>query len=52
MTWRCFYPGNFDQYIMTREENEENQMKKFKWEQEQVSWAAFRRLTWTRFILT
>ncbi|GAX80370.1 hypothetical protein CEUSTIGMA_g7809.t1 [Chlamydomonas eustigma] len=32
-----YYAGNYDQYIMTREENEENQMKKYKWEQEQIS---------------
>ena len=32
----CPLVGNFDQYMMTREENEENQMKKYKWEQEQV----------------
>jgi phosphomevalonate kinase len=29
-------PGNYDQFTLTREENEENQMKKYKWEQEQV----------------
>eukprot|EP00197_Chlamydomonas_leiostraca_P012156 CAMPEP_0202866876 /NCGR_PEP_ID=MMETSP1391-20130828/8410_1 /ASSEMBLY_ACC=CAM_ASM_000867 /TAXON_ID=1034604 /ORGANISM="Chlamydomonas leiostraca, Strain SAG 11-49" /LENGTH=447 /DNA_ID=CAMNT_0049546863 /DNA_START=81 /DNA_END=1420 /DNA_ORIENTATION=- len=32
-----YYSGNYDQYILTREENEENQMKRFKWEQEQIS---------------
>ena len=31
-----FLEGNFDQFVLTREENEENQMKKYKWEQEQV----------------
>ena len=29
--------GDFDTYIRTRGELEENQMKKFKWEQEQIS---------------
>ncbi len=33
----CTLAGNYDQYVMTREENEENQMKKFKWEQEQIA---------------
>lgn len=32
-----YYSGNYDQYMMTREELEENQMKKYKWEQEQIS---------------
>eukprot|EP00201_Polytomella_parva_P020745 CAMPEP_0175039446 /NCGR_PEP_ID=MMETSP0052_2-20121109/586_1 /TAXON_ID=51329 ORGANISM="Polytomella parva, Strain SAG 63-3" /NCGR_SAMPLE_ID=MMETSP0052_2 /ASSEMBLY_ACC=CAM_ASM_000194 /LENGTH=607 /DNA_ID=CAMNT_0016301295 /DNA_START=188 /DNA_END=2011 /DNA_ORIENTATION=+ len=31
------YSGNYDQYILTREEQEENQMKKYRWEQEQMS---------------
>eukprot|EP00262_Sarcandra_glabra_P005225 TRINITY_DN165_c0_g1_i2.p1 TRINITY_DN165_c0_g1~~TRINITY_DN165_c0_g1_i2.p1 ORF type:complete len:600 (+),score=102.08 TRINITY_DN165_c0_g1_i2:166-1965(+) len=31
------YTGNFDQYIQTRAELEENQMKQYKWEQEQIS---------------
>uniref|UniRef100_A0A5B7A1B5 Putative ABC transporter F family member 1 n=2 Tax=Davidia involucrata TaxID=16924 RepID=A0A5B7A1B5_DAVIN len=31
------YTGNFDQYIQTRSELEENQMKQYKWEQEQIS---------------
>mmetsp|Transcript_43343 Transcript_43343/g.70336 ORF Transcript_43343/g.70336 Transcript_43343/m.70336 type:complete len:609 (+) Transcript_43343:187-2013(+) len=30
------YTGNYDQYIMTRAELEENQMKMFKWQQEQI----------------
>ncbi|EFJ17947.1 ATP-binding cassette transporter, subfamily F, member 4, SmABCF4 [Selaginella moellendorffii] len=32
-----FYTGNYDQYIQTRSELEENQMKQYKWEQEQIS---------------
>ncbi|KAI3896777.1 hypothetical protein MKW98_009630 [Papaver atlanticum] len=31
------YTGNFDQYVQTRAELEENQMKQYKWEQEQIS---------------
>lgn len=31
------YTGNYDQYVQTRGELEENQMKKYKWEQEQIS---------------
>ncbi|XP_019177690.1 PREDICTED: ABC transporter F family member 1 [Ipomoea nil] len=31
------YTGNFDQYVQTRSELEENQMKQYKWEQEQIS---------------
>ncbi|KAL8496554.1 hypothetical protein ACS0TY_020301 [Phlomoides rotata] len=31
------YTGNFDQYLQTRSELEENQMKQYKWEQEQIS---------------
>ncbi|RXM32759.1 ATP-binding cassette sub-family F member 2 [Acipenser ruthenus] len=29
--------GNYDQYIKTREELEENQMKRYNWEQDQIS---------------
>lgn len=29
--------GNYDVYIRTRAELEENQMKKYKWEQEQIA---------------
>lgn len=29
-------PGDYDTYVRTRAELEENQMKKYKWEQEQV----------------
>lgn len=32
-----YYTGNYDQYVQTRAELEENQMKRFKWEQEQIS---------------
>ncbi|KAJ7545087.1 hypothetical protein O6H91_09G107000 [Diphasiastrum complanatum] len=32
-----FYTGNYDQYVQTRTELEENQMKQYKWEQEQIS---------------
>merc|ERR1719244_584947 len=31
------YTGNYDQYVKTREELEENQMKRFNWEQDQIS---------------
>lgn len=29
--------GNYDQYVKTREELEENQMKRFNWEQDQIA---------------
>lgn len=32
-----YYTGNYDTYIRTRAELEENQMKKYKWEQEQIA---------------
>ncbi|CAM6099742.1 unnamed protein product [Calypogeia fissa] len=32
-----FYSGNYDQYTQTRSELEENQMKQYRWEQEQIS---------------
>uniref|UniRef100_A0AAQ4R626 ATP-binding cassette, sub-family F (GCN20), member 2b n=1 Tax=Gasterosteus aculeatus aculeatus TaxID=481459 RepID=A0AAQ4R626_GASAC len=32
-----YYTGNYDQYIKTREELEENQMKRFNWEQDQIT---------------
>lgn len=32
-----YYTGNYDVYIRTRAELEENQMKKYKWEQEQIA---------------
>jgi ATP-binding cassette subfamily F protein 2 len=31
------YTGNYDQYVQTRSELEGNQMKQYKWEQEQIS---------------
>ncbi|KAL1558500.1 ATP-binding cassette sub- F member 1 [Salvia divinorum] len=31
------YSGNYDQYVQTRSELEENQMKQYKWEQEQIA---------------
>lgn len=32
-----YYGGNFDTYVQIRAEQEENQMKKYKWEQEQIA---------------
>jgi ATPase subunit of ABC transporter with duplicated ATPase domains len=32
-----YYTGNYDQYVQTRAELEENQMKRYRWEQEQIS---------------
>jgi ATP-binding cassette subfamily F protein 2 len=32
-----YYSGNYDQYVQTRAELEENQMKKYKWEQDQIA---------------
>ncbi|KAF6140209.1 hypothetical protein GIB67_000257 [Kingdonia uniflora] len=32
-----FYTGNFDSYVRTRSDHEENQMKQYNWEQEQMS---------------
>jgi ATP-binding cassette subfamily F protein 2 len=31
-----YYDGNYDQFIKTKTEKEENQMKQYKWEQEQI----------------
>lgn len=31
------YTGNYDQYVQTRSELEENQMKMYKWEQDQIA---------------
>jgi len=31
-----YYSGNYDQYIQTRFEKEEHQMKNYKWEQDQI----------------
>jgi len=34
----CFcVQGNYDQYVQTRLELEENQMKKYNWEQDQIA---------------
>jgi hypothetical protein len=38
-----YYSGNYDQYVQTRAEQEENQMKRYKWEQEQISHMKVRR---------
>ncbi|XP_073407804.1 ATP-binding cassette sub-family F member 2 [Dendrobates tinctorius] len=32
-----YYTGNYDQYVKTRLELEENQMKRFNWEQDQIA---------------
>jgi len=32
-----YYGGNYDSYVQTRMELEENQMKKYKWEQDQIA---------------
>ncbi|XP_067391770.1 ATP-binding cassette sub-family F member 2 isoform X2 [Emydura macquarii macquarii] len=32
-----YYTGNYDQYVKTRVELEENQMKRFHWEQDQIA---------------
>lgn len=32
-----YFQGNYDQYVKTREELEENQMKRFNWEQDQIA---------------
>ncbi|CAO2814331.1 unnamed protein product [Amaranthus hypochondriacus] len=32
-----FYTGNYDQYVQTRSDFEENQMKQYKWEQDQIA---------------
>ncbi|ETV88936.1 hypothetical protein H257_00375 [Aphanomyces astaci] len=31
-----YYSGNYDTYVKTKEEKEENQMKKYAWEQDQI----------------
>jgi ATP-binding cassette subfamily F protein 2 len=31
-----YYGGNYDQYVITRAEKEENQAKQYEWEQEQI----------------
>ncbi|BFZ01586.1 hypothetical protein BsWGS_04625 [Bradybaena similaris] len=32
-----YFGGNYDSYVQTREELEENQMKRYKWEQDQIA---------------
>eukprot|EP00937_MAST-01D_sp_MAST-1D-sp2_P001234 g1234.t1 len=32
-----YYGGNYDTFVQTRKEKEEDQMKKYKWEQEQIA---------------
>ncbi len=32
-----FLQGNYDSFVQTRSELEENQMKKYKWEQDQIA---------------
>lgn len=32
-----YYTGNYDSYVKTRAEKEENQMKKYEWEQEEIA---------------
>jgi len=31
-----YYTGNYDSYVKTRSELEENQMKRYNWEQDQI----------------
>jgi ATP-binding cassette, subfamily F, member 2 len=31
-----YYDGNYDQFVKTKSEKEENQMKQYKWEQDQI----------------
>lgn len=33
---KVYYDGNYDQFIKTKSEKEENQWKQYKWEQEQI----------------
>lgn len=42
-----YYSGNYDQYVQTRAELEENQMKRYKWEQEQISHMKVRWWWWS-----
>ena len=50
--------GDYDTYVRTRAELEENQMKKYKWEQEQVGlgvdteapWCAMPKIEWQRVL--
>jgi ATP-binding cassette subfamily F protein 2 len=32
-----YYDGNYDQFVKTKHEQEENQLKQYKWEQEQMA---------------
>ena len=34
---KLFFQGNYDSFIQTRMELEENQMKRYKWEQDQIA---------------
>ena len=36
LSWSMFQ-GNYDTYVQTRAELEENQMKKYRWEQDQIA---------------
>ena len=31
-----YYDGNYDQFVKTKTEKEENQWKQYRWEQEQI----------------
>lgn len=31
-----YYDGNYDQFVKTKAEKEDNQMKKYNWEQQQI----------------
>lgn len=31
-----YYDGNYDQFVKTKREKEENQLKQYKWEQDQI----------------
>ena len=33
----CVFQGNYDSYLQTRSELEENQMKRHRWEQDQIA---------------
>lgn len=37
LAWGISPQGNYDQYVKTRLELEENQMKRFHWEQDQIA---------------
>ena len=42
--------GNYDQYVKTRLELEENQMKRFHWEQDQISHMKVAAQPWLTFL--